>query len=82
MLGLNADTEGEVEKAQVSARGKYLATVFLLSSDRRRYGELIPSLKNDYARKQKQYPKTLTNMYGLMVAFESTRGTPVAGGRN
>ena len=50
MLGLNAETKGDVEKAQVSARGKYLATVFLLSSDRRQYGELILSLKKDYTK--------------------------------
>ena len=52
-LGLDADIKGDVEKAQASARGKYLATAFLLSSDRRRYGELILSLKNDYAKQQK-----------------------------
>ena len=58
MLGLDAETDGDVEKAQVSARGKYLATAFLLSSDRRRYGELILSLKNDYAKQQqKTIPK-------------------------
>ena len=31
MLGMNTETEGNVEKAQVSAREKYLATAFLLS---------------------------------------------------
>ena len=35
MLGLNAETKGDVEKAQVSAKGKYLVTPFLLSPDRR-----------------------------------------------
>ena len=45
MLGLNAETEGDVEKTQILARGKYLATAFLVRSDRRRYGELIMSLK-------------------------------------
>ena len=44
-LGLNAEIGGDVEKAQVSARGNYLATAFMLSSDMRRYGELILSLK-------------------------------------
>ena len=39
LLGLNTKTAGKVEKAQISARGKYLVTVFLLSSERRRYGE-------------------------------------------
>ena len=44
-LGLDADIEGYVEKSQASARRKYLATAFLLSSDRRWYIELILSLK-------------------------------------
>ena len=82
MLGLYTEIKADVEKAQVSARGEYLATAFLLSLDRRRYGDLILSLKNDYANQQKNYPKTLTDMYGLMVAFEPTRSTPVSGGRN
>ena len=81
-LGLDAEIKGDVKKAQASARGKYLATAFLLSSDRRRYSELILSLKNDYAKQQKNYPKTLTDMYGLMVAFDPTRATAVSGGRN
>ena len=59
-----------------------MATAFLLSSDRRRYSELILSLKNDYTKQQKNYPKTLTEMYGLMVDFEPTRYTSVSGGRN
>ena len=35
MLGMNTETKGDVEKVQVLARGKYLATKLLLSSDRR-----------------------------------------------
>ena len=71
-----------MEKVQTSARGEYLATAFLLSSDRRWYGKLILLLKNDYAKQHKNYPKTLTDMYGLIVAFEPTRATAVSGGRN
>ena len=56
--------------------------MFLLSLDRHRYGELIISLKNDYARKQSNCPRTLTNMYGLMLVFNPTRKTPVSRGRN
>ena len=82
MLGLDVDTEGDVEKVQVSASGKYLATAFMLSSYRRWYGELILLLKYDYAKKQKNYPKSLTDKYGLMVAFDPTRPTLVSGGRN
>ena len=59
-----------------------MVTAFLLSSDRRRYSDLIISLKKDNAKQQKNYPKTLTDMYGLMVAFEPTMATLVFGGRN
>ena len=59
-----------------------MATTFLLRSYRRPYGELILSLNNEYSKQQKNYPKTLTDMYRLMVAFEPTRATLVSGGRN
>ena len=48
----------------------------------RRYGEIILSLQNDYYKQQSNYPRTLTDMYGLMVAFNPTRATPVARGCN
>ena len=70
-MELDAETKGGMEKAQVSATGKYLVTAFLVSLDRRQYGELILLLKNEYAKQQKKYLKTLTDMYGLMVVFFS-----------
>ena len=78
----DAEINWDMGKAQVSTRGKYLTTAFLISSDRHRYSEMILLLKNYYAKQQKNYPKTLTDMHGLMVAFKSTRPTPVSGGRN
>ena len=39
-------------------------------------------MKNEYAKQQRNYPRNLTNMYGLMVAFDPERVTPVAGGCN
>ena len=71
-----------MEKSQASARGNYLATALLRSLDRRCYSKLVLSLKNFYAKQQKNYPKTLIDMYGLMVVFEPTRPTAVYGGRN
>ena len=56
--------------------------MFLLSTERRQYGELILSLKNDYAKHQRKYLWTLPDMYGIMGVFEPTRVTAVAGGRN
>ena len=55
-LGLDAEIGSDVEKAQMSARGKYLATTFLLSLDRRRYGEIFLSLNNNYAKQQQKLP--------------------------
>ena len=82
ILKLNAETKGNVEKTQISARGEYMETVFFLSLDRRRHGELIISLMKDYYKQQRKYPINITTMYGLMVEFEPTKATPVAGGRN
>ena len=82
LQALNAETKGNVEKAHILARGKYLATAFLLSSDRRRYGEPILLLKNDYTKQQGNYLRILTAMYGIMVTFDPTRATSVGGGRN
>ena len=82
IMGLDAETKGDVEKSQILARGKYLTTAFLLRSYRRRYGELVLSPKKNYAKQRSNYPRTLTNMYGLILAFNPTRATPVSGGRN
>ena len=82
ILGLDAKTDGDVEKAQISTRVKYLENAFLLILDRRQYGELILSLKNNYAKHQRNYPIILTDMYRLLVALNPTRATLVAGGRN
>ena len=81
-LGLDAEIRGDVEKAQVSARGKYLATAFSIRSNMRLYKELILSLKNEYTKHQKNYPKYLTDMNGLMVMFELTRLILMSRGRN
>ena len=50
LLGLNMETEGDVDKSHILARGKYLATAFLPSLDRRQYGELIFLINNNYAK--------------------------------
>ena len=66
ILGLDTKTEGKVKKAHISVRGEYLATAFLLISDRLQYGKLILPLENDHAKQQRNYPRTLTYMYGQM----------------
>ena len=39
-------------------------------------------MEKKYAKQQSNCPRTLTDMYKLLVAFEPTRVTPVSGGRN
>ena len=82
LLGLNEETEGNAEKSQISVRGKYMATSFLLSSDMRQYGDLILLLKDNYTKQQRNYLRRLTDTYRLMVAFDPKRSIAVAGGRN
>ena len=82
LLGLNMDTKGDVEKAHLSARGKYLATAFLLRLYMRQYGGLTLLLNKNYAKQQRNYPRILNGIYSLMVAFDPMRETPLAGGRN
>ena len=50
LLVINADITGNVEKAQILARRKYLSTAFFLISDRRQYEEVILLLINDYEK--------------------------------
>ena len=79
VLVLDPDAREYDYKARVVAQLNYLTVAFPLSSDQSRYGELISSLKKNYAMKQKNYPKTATEIYALMVAFEPTRVVPVSG---
>ena len=52
LMGINTETKGDVEKSQISERRKYLATAFLIISDRLLCGELILSLKNYNVKQQ------------------------------
>ena len=51
-----------MEKVQILVRRTYPATAFLLSLERRQCGELIFLLKNNYAKQQRNYPRTLLDM--------------------
>ena len=50
LLGMDADSKYGVEKARTLARVKYIATAFLLISDRRQYREWKLDLKNCYTK--------------------------------
>jgi hypothetical protein len=48
----------------------YLATAFLLGSDRGRYGKLIEDLQNDYLQGRGAYPKTITAAFNLLTNWQ------------
>jgi hypothetical protein len=68
-------TAGEIEKA----RDLYLATAFVLSADRGRYGKLIEDLENNFVQGTNKYPKTLEDAYNILMYWKyDSRGN----GRN
>ena len=76
------EKKGGVKTARSLERSKYLTVALLLRLDQCRCGNLILDLKNNYAKQQKNNPKMLTDMYGLMVVFDSARVAPVTVGHN
>ena len=44
----------------------------LLSADRGRYGKLVDKLKNEYAKGQEMYLKTIFKAYNLLVSYKVT----------
>jgi hypothetical protein len=47
---LEANAINEREQAEMTVQDRYLAVVFLLNSDKNRYGALIWDIENDYTR--------------------------------
>jgi hypothetical protein len=71
-LGLTMSTASTVEATAAGnvAQESYLASAFLLASDRTRYGKLLEDLENDYLQGRDNYPKTLTGAYNLLVNWK------------
>jgi hypothetical protein len=63
-------TEAEVAAAEAYTRNKYLAYAFLAGACRHWYGKLIKDLENDYTMAIDKYPKTLTEVYNLLVYWK------------
>jgi hypothetical protein len=71
----NNPTEDERRTATQEAKDKYLARLFLVNSDKKRYGSLIRDIRNDFTRGQDTYPDTLTGAYDFIVNYEAPRST-------
>jgi hypothetical protein len=61
----DAPTDEECEPLEVTVQDHYLAVVFLLNSDKHRYGPLVHAIKNEYMRGMQLYPTTLSEWCSL-----------------
>jgi Reverse transcriptase (RNA-dependent DNA polymerase) len=52
------------------ARELYLATAFILASDRSRYSKLIEDLENNYIQGVNRYPTTLEDAYNVLMYWK------------
>jgi hypothetical protein len=53
-------TEAERTQAQETVKDQYLAVMFLINSDKKRYGALVQDIENEYKRGSDTYPTSLT----------------------
>jgi hypothetical protein len=68
---IQQDPDDPAEWAAVKAtvREKYLATLFIVKSDSKRYGALIATLQNDFISGHDRYPNTLNAAYTMLVNY-------------
>jgi hypothetical protein len=62
-------TDGEKEQARERAKDQFLAVMFLVNSDRARYGSLVRDIENEYTRGSDTYPTTLSAAYDYLVNY-------------
>ncbi len=58
------------EQDKSKAREWYLATAFMLGSDRGRYGKLLENLENEFLQGRNSYPRTVTSAFSLLVNYK------------
>jgi hypothetical protein len=57
----------QIAEAKLDGKERYLACLFLMGSDKTRYGDMFTELHNDHAKGiVDAYPKTVANAYSLM----------------
>eukprot|EP00978_Attheya_sp_CCMP212_P010732 scaffold26100_cov31-Attheya_sp.AAC.4 len=54
---------------------EFLATIFVLHSDRTRFGVYIESLENDYLQGEDKYPRTLDDAHNLLANWKQEQVT-------
>jgi len=79
-VDINMASDDDKASYAEGARQRYLATAFILGSDRKRYKKLIQGLENDYLQGQDKYPRNLTGAYHLLLHWK--HDLPQSGGRS
>jgi hypothetical protein len=69
-IDLTPASRDETIATHAAAKERFLATSFLLNSDRSRYGRLIEEIENTYIQGQNRYPPTVTAAYNLLVNWK------------
>jgi hypothetical protein len=69
-IGRSTATSGEIRAAEEYSHQQYLACLFLLGSDRGRYGVLVQDLENNFTQKVDKWPKTLVDAYSLLMNWK------------
>jgi hypothetical protein len=74
-LGFGEEYHDEAEKsdeAKRASRQRFLATAFIMNSDRIRYGELIRDLANSFVKGRNEYPEDLVSAHKLLVEYQTS----------
>ena len=70
---------GVRKESEDTVRHAYLGCLFLVNSDRSRFGDLLNNLSNDYLMSQNNYPASLTDAYNMLVNYRSQYKNPTNG---
>ena len=66
-------TDAERATAASAVKDAYLARLFLINSDKKRYASLIRDIENDFTRGNDTYPDSLSSAYDFIVNYVAPR---------
>jgi hypothetical protein len=66
----NNPSEAEMATAQQKGQDEYMAVALLLSADRKRYGQLIEDLENDFLTWTNNFPQTQVETHDLLIHWK------------
>jgi hypothetical protein len=69
----DAPTPEERTHAKERAKDQYLVVMFLVNSDKKRYGALVQDIENEYTRGLDTYPTSLSAAYDYIINYHASR---------